>query len=343
LAAAGRRFSGGRRILEGKRTMRRIAQSAIAAALAGVVAAGTAMAQPYPSRPVTLIVPFAAGGATDVEARQLAEFMSKSLGQPIVVENALGAGGNIGARLVARAKPDGYTLLFGTTSTFAINPATYKSLGYDPLTSFAPVARVLDAPLLLVVHPSVPVKSVKDLINFAKSNPGKLNYGSSGVGTPMHVATEMFRTQTGVNLVHVPYRGGSQSVQDVVAGQLHVLFENPMTLMPLVQDGKLRALAMTGDTRNPLAPEVPTMQESGVEFVVTMIKGVVAPAGTPPEIVQRLNAAINEGLRSGRMREVVARSGGELRPDTPENFRRFIATELKKWAKVAEVAGIRVD
>lgn len=333
-------FPGGRLL---DRTRRLVLLATLALAALAVVSSSEAPAQSYPNRSVRMVVPFAAGGATDVMARQIAQFLTVSLGQPFVVENVLGAGGNVGARLVARATPDGYTLLFGTTSTFAINPAVTKNLGYDPLTSFVPVARAFDSGMMLVVHPSVPVKSVEELIVYAKANPGKLNYGSSGIGTPMQVATELFKSMTSTDIVHVPYKGGALSIQDAVAGQVQVLFENPLQLIPLVRDGRLRALAVTSEGRNPQAPEVPTMKEAGVAFIVTLINGVVAPTGTPPEIVTKLNTAINQALRSQQLLDAVARFGADPRPDTPEGFRDLIAFELKRWAEVAKAANIQIE
>jgi len=290
-----------------------------------------------------MVVPFLAGGATDVLARHVAQHMSGTLGQTVLVENVTGAGGNVGARLVARADPDGHTLLFGTTSVFAINPAIYKDPGYDPLKNLTPVARTFNSHMVMVVHPSVPATSVRELIAYAKANPGKLNYGSAGVGTPMHVTGELFKSMTGTQMVHVPYRGGAQSVQDIVAGQVQVLFENPLALIPLVREGKLRALAVTGETRHPEAPNVPTMGESGTGFVVHLIFGIAAPAGTPAGIVTTLNSAINAALRSNDLLAKVSQFGVEAKPDTPENFRAYIAAELKRWAAVAKSAGIKVE
>jgi tripartite-type tricarboxylate transporter receptor subunit TctC len=320
---------------------RRVVLIVLVAVGLGLVVRSDAFGQTYPTRPIRMVVPFLAGGATDVMARHVAQHMTGTLGQTVLVENVTGAGGSVGARLVARAEPDGYTLLFGTTSTFAINPAVYKDLGYDPLTSFAPVARAFNSHMVLVVHPSVPVASVRELIAYAKANPGKLNYGSAGVGTPMHVAAELFKSMTGTDLVHVPYRGGAQSVQEVVAGQVQVLFENPLALIPLVREGKLRALAVTGEARHSEAPDVPTMTESGTGFVVNLIFGVAAPAGTPTGIVTTLNSAINSALRSADLIAKVSQFGAEPKPDTPENFRAYIAAELERWAAVAKSAGIK--
>jgi tripartite-type tricarboxylate transporter receptor subunit TctC len=322
---------------------RRSALGAILAAGVGLQAYSPAFGQAYPTRNIRMIVPFPAGGATDVMARHLAQFLSEELGQTFVVENVLGAGGSIGARLVANAQPDGYTLLFGTTSTYAINPAVYKNLGYDPLKSFALISRAFSASMMLVVHPSVPVTSVKELIEYAKANPGKLNFGSSGVGTPMHIVGELFKSMTGVDMQHVPYKGGPPSIQDVVGGRIQVLFENPLPLVPLARDGKVRALAVTGAKRISMAPEIPTMGEAGTPFVATLIYGVAAPAGTPDSIVSKLNAAITKGLNTSKMQETIRKFDAEVHPSTPEEFRAFIISELAKWSAVAKAAHIQID
>jgi tripartite-type tricarboxylate transporter receptor subunit TctC len=300
-------------------------------------------AQTYPDRPVRLVVPFTAGGATDVTARRLAEFMSQKLGQQFVVENVVGVGGAVGARLVAKSAPDGYTLLYGTTSVYAINPALYANLGYDPLKDFTLVARTFDSDMMLVAHPSTNAKTIAELVDYSKKNPGKLNFGSAGIGTPMHVTGEMLKLLTGMQMVHVPYKGGSQSVQDVAAGHIQVLFENPLSLIPLVQAGQLNALGVTGEERNAQAPDVPTMKEAGVDIVVALIFGIAAPAGTPRPIVDKLNATVNEGLRSADLLKTVASFGAVPKPDTPENFTKFIEAELKRWKQVAVAANIKAE
>lgn len=322
---------------------RRTVLAALLGGVVGALASSNASAQIYPARPVRLIVPFPAGGATDVMARHLAQYLSDELGQPFVVENVLGAGGSIGARMVATAEPDGYTLLFGTTSTFAINPAVYKNLGYDPLTSFQLIGRAFSAYMMLVVHPSVPVKTVAELIVYAKSNPGKLNYGSAGVGTPMHVVGELFKSVTGIQMQHIPYKGGPQSIQDVVSGQIQVLFENPLPLVPLARQGKVTALAVTGEKRISQAPELPTMAEAGTPLVAILIYGVAAPAGTPGAVVAKLNAAINKGLNTPKMQETIRKFDAEVQPSTPDEFRAFVVSELAKWSAVAKAAHIQVE
>ncbi len=304
--------------------------------------AGAALAQAYPARTVKIVVPFPAGGAIDVTARRLAEFLSAKAGQQFIVENTTGAAGMIGARRVVNADPDGYTLLFGTTSVLAINPAINANAGYDPLKDLALVARAFDSPFMLVAHPSVPVKSVAELIAYGKANPGKLNYGSSGVGSPHHVMGELFKLKTGMPMTHVPYKGGAQSVQDVAAGHIQILFENPLSLLPLVAQKKVTALAMTGNGRLALAPDVPTLQQSGVDFAVDIITGIAAPRATPPEIISRLNGLFNEALRDKGVLNSVAKFGAVANPGSPADFRNFIAAELKKWGEVARAANIVV-
>ena len=297
----------------------------------------------YPNRPVRLVVPFVAGGAIDVSARRLGEYLSTKTQQQFVVENTVGASGVLGARRVARADPDGYTLLFGTTSVYAINPAINPSVGYDPLKDYALVARAFDSPFMLVVHPSVPVKSLAEFVSWAKANPGKLNYGSSGVGTPQHVMGEMFKLNTGTEMTHVPYKGGAQSVQDVAGGHIQVLFENPLSLIPLVNDGKLTALAVTGDARLDQARQVPTLMEGGVSFSVTILTGIAAPAGTPQDIVNQLNSWINDGLRDKDLLDSVAQFGATVKPGSPKDFHDFISMEIKRWGDVARAANIRAE
>lgn len=299
-----------------------------------------ARAQSYPNRTVRIVVPFLAGGAIDVTARRLADYLSGKTGHQFIIENTTGASGMIGARRVVAAEPDGYTLLFGTTSVYAINPAINPNAGYDPLKDFALVARAFNSPFMLVVHPSVPVKTVRELIAYGKANPGKLNYGSSGIGAPHHVLGEMFKLKTGTPMTHVPYKGGAQSVQDVTAGHIQVLFENPLSLIPLIQEKKLVGLAATGDERLEQAPQTPTLQQSGVDISVAIITGVAAPRATPPALVARINALFNEALRDKEVLKSVARFGATAKPGTPEEFRNYIAAELKRWGEVARAANI---
>jgi tripartite-type tricarboxylate transporter receptor subunit TctC len=270
--------------------------------------------------------------------------MTTLVGQSLVVENRPGAGGTIGARSVASAEPDGYTLLFGNTSTLVIGPLMNRNLNYDTLKSFAPIASVGTSSNLLVVNPAFPVTSVQELVAYAKANPGKLNYSSPGIGTPPHLIGEMLKQRAGIDLTHVPYRGGGQAAGDVVSGQVQMTFENPAVALPLVQAGRIRALAVTSETRNPQAPAIPTMSESGFPgFVSVSFTGMVAPAGTPAEIVARLNAAVNESLASPDVQATLTKLAVEPRPGLPEAFAAFLARERDKWGAMIKAAGVAVN
>ena len=264
-----------------------------------------AQAQTYPSRPIHMVVGFAPGGPADVMARLIGQHMHDKLGQPIIVDNKAGAGGTIAARVVADAEPDGYTLLLGNTSTLVISPLMYKNVGYDARKAFAPVARLGTTADVLVVNPKFPAKTVAELIAYAKANPGKLNFSSPGIGTPPHLIGEMLKLRAGIDIVHVPYKSGGESIQSVMGGQVQFTFENPAVALPLVQAGSMRALAMTSAARDAQAPDVPTLIESGLpDFVVKSFTGVVAPAAIPAPVVARLNAVIDGTSQ-------VARCGGD--------------------------------
>jgi tripartite-type tricarboxylate transporter receptor subunit TctC len=302
-----------------------------------------AFAQSYPDRPIRLIVPAPPGGPTDIPARLLAQILPK-LGQPVVVENRPGAGGAIGARAVATAAPDGYTLLLGNTSVLAVIPTVSASAGYDPAKNFAPVGKISESYQILVVHPSSPWKSLKEFVADAKANPGKFNLAHTGAGGLPHLTAELFRSSTGVDFVGVPYKGGADALTAVLGRQVDCTFEAIAILLPQIRDGKLRALAITSRNRTPLAPDIPTMIEAGVpHYEVTTFYGVVAPAGTPPEIVTKLNGAINEGLATEEMRAAVTRLGSALALGSPEEFGGFIAAQGAKWSAVARAANIKVD
>ena len=304
---------------------------------------GTAWAQTYPNKPIRLVVPFPPGGPTDVMARLIAQRLSSTLGS-VILENKAGAGGTIGTKAVAAADPDGYNLLFGGTSTLAINPAVYKDLRYDPVTSFAPVAMVSTSPFVLVVHPSVPVHSVGELVGYAKANPGKVNFGSAGVGTTPHLAGELFKSLTGVDVVHVPYKGGGPVLTDLVAGQIQMTFELTAVLLPLIRAGKLRALAVATEERNPDLPEVPTMIESGVPgCLVSSWFGIVGPAGMPLNVIETLNLEINRGLRSAEIVASLAQLGSQPKIGTAQEFATLIATEAQRWRTVANSTAIAVN
>jgi tripartite-type tricarboxylate transporter receptor subunit TctC len=302
------------------------------------------LAQSYPVKPIRIIVPAGAGGPTDVLARIVAQHMQTTLGQSVVVENRGGAGGAIGARAVAAAEPDGYTLLLGNTATLANIPAFSKNAGYDPIRNFTPVAKITDSFQVLVVVPNLPAKTVVELIAHAKANPGRLNYSSAGTGNLTQLSAELLKLRTGIALVHVPYKSSAEAASALLSGQAHINFSNIATVLPLISEGKLRALAVTGAKRAPELPEVPTMRDAGVaDYLVTSFFGIVAPAGTPPEIVRILNAAINEGLKSAEIQTAFRKIGADTSIGSTEEFAAFIAAELAKWTAVAGSAGIRID
>jgi tripartite-type tricarboxylate transporter receptor subunit TctC len=313
----------------------------IAAWLCGEAA--PASAQTYPSRPVRVIVPFAPGGV-DVTARMIADRLTASLGQPFVVENRPGAGGTVGARAAASAEPDGHTLLFSTPGPVVVGPAINKNAGYDSVKSFAPVAIVSQSPLLLVVHPSLPVKTVQELVAYARANPGKVHFPSPGFGTQPHMVGEMFKSLTGLSIVHVPYRGSAPAITDLLAGQMHMYFDNVANVLPHVQGGKLRALAVTGDSRSNQVPDVPTLDETGHRGIIaTYWNGMFAPAATAPAIVDRLNATINAAIATPELKTALLKLGSNPRTATPREFAAFIAEEAHRWAEVARQAKIRID
>jgi tripartite-type tricarboxylate transporter receptor subunit TctC len=308
-----------------------------------IVIASPLPAQTYPDHPIKLIVPSAPGGPTDIPARITAGFIPK-LGQPGVVENRPGAGGALGARSVASSPPDGYTLLVGNTSVFAVNPAVSTSAGYDPLKDFAPVAKFSESFQILVVDPSLRVTSVKELLDYIKANPGKLNYAHTGVGGLPHLTAELFIARTGANIVGVPYRSGGEAVTALLGQNVQMTFEAISILLPLIREGKVRALAVTSPARTPLAPDLPTMMEAGVpNYEVTTFNGIAAPAGTPAPIIGKLNAAINEGLLTAATKETLAKLGAVASPGSPEDFAAFIAAELAKWRSVAQKANVKID
>ncbi|MGH6771517.1 MAG: Bug family tripartite tricarboxylate transporter substrate binding protein [Xanthobacteraceae bacterium] len=320
---------------------RRVLAALIAAGLCALAA--PAPAQTYPTRPVKIIVPFAPGGV-DVTARLVADRLTAALGQPFVVENRPGAGGSVGAKAAVSATPDGYTLLFSTPGPVAVSPAINKNAGYDTIKSFAPIAMVSMSPLLLVVHPSVPAKSVKDLVAYAKANPGKVRFPSPGFGTQPHLVGEMFRLATGTDIVHIPYRGSAPSITDLLAGQVQLYFDNFANVLHYVAAGKLRALAVTSEARSSRAPELPTMAESGYpEIGAIYWNGMLAPTGTPAAVVDRLNAAINKALAAPKFRAALLKLGSEPRSGTAQEFTAFIAAEARRWSAVARAAKIKVD
>lgn len=325
------------------RTAREILFATAITAAVSLGFAGTTAAQNYPVRPIKLVVPFAPGGPADVIGRIIGQQLNIILGQSLVVENRGGAGGTIGARFAAAAEPDGYTLMFANTSTLSINPAVYRHLDYDPAKAFAPVALIGTTSNIVVVNPALPVKTIAELIAYGKANPGKLSYSTPGVGTPPHMIGEMFKQRTGLDIAHVPYKGGGGSTQDVVSGQVPLTFENPAISLPLVLAGQIRPLAVTSDVRNPRIPDVPTLSESIPGFVSVSFTGMVAPAGVSPAIITRLNAAINESLKTPAVQATLSQLSVDVKPGTPEEFGAFLAREKEKWLAVATTAQIQLD
>jgi tripartite-type tricarboxylate transporter receptor subunit TctC len=304
-------------------------------------AATPATAQTYPTKPIRIIVGFLPGGPADVMARLLSPKMSQMLGQPVVVDNRGGAGGTIAARAVAESEPDGHTLLLGNTSTLVISPLIYKNIGYDPLKGFAAIARIGVTSNLLVANPKIPAKTVRELIAYAKANAGKLNYSSAGIGTPPHLIGEMFKLRAGLDVLHIPYKGGGPSIQSVIAGETQYSFENSAVSLPLAAAGTLRALAVTSEARIAQAPDVPTMIESGVpDFVSVSFTGVVGPAGMPAPIVTRLNAVINEALKSPEIHAILMKQAVDVKSETAGEFGAFLAKELDRLAPVVKAAGV---
>ncbi len=302
-------------------------------------------AQSYPAKPMRLVVPFPPGGPLDIMGRGIAQKLQEAWSQPVVIDNRPGAGGGIGADLVAKSPGDGYTLLMGAVSTHAINPSLYAKIPYDPQKDFVPVALVAQVPNVLVVNPALPVQSVKELIAYAKANPGSLSFGSGSTGSTGHLAGELFKTMAGVDMVHIPYKGGAPAMQDLLAGQTQLMFDNLANALPQVKAGKLRAIAVTTVARAPSVPELPTIAESGLPgFDLTTWFGIFAPAGTPPEVVAKLNAEIAKALSAKDLAERLA-AMGTVPPEnnTPERFAAFVRSEAAKYARVVKDSGARVD
>ena len=306
--------------------------------------AGAAGAQTYPNKPIRIIVPFTAGGTSDILARALGPHISAAWGQPVIVENRTGANGNVGADFVAKSAPDGYTMLLSDVGALAINPSVYASMPFDPVKDFSPIVMVSYSPHVLAVHPSVPVNSVQELIAYAKANPGKMNFANSGTGGAPHLAGVEFAARTGVQWTYIPYKGGSAAVIDVIAGNANVLFNGMLATYPSVKGGRLKGLAVSSAQRVPSAPELPTVAESGLPgFVTGSYQGLLAAAGTPRDIVAKLNAEFTRILNTAEMKEMLAKQGTEVRAGTPEALGTFIAEEKTRWAKVVREAGIKAE
>ena len=315
---------------------------AVAATLAA--AASEASAQAYPNRPVRILVPFPAGAGVDIVARMLGLPLTDLWGQATVVDNRPGAGGTIACELAAKAAPDGYTLLLGNISTFAMAPSLYKKVNYDPVQSFAPITLVNTSANVLVAHPSVPAATTQALIALAKSKPGQINYASAGSGTSPHLAAELFKSMAGVDLVHVPYKGSPQALTDLLGGQTQIMFASLVSALPHIRQARLRALGVTSLKRAAALPDLPAINEAGLRgYDVSVWMGIVAPAGTPPAVVAQLNRQIAAILQSPDIRERLAVQGLEAASNSPAEFRTYIASEVRKWAVVIKQAGVVAD
>jgi tripartite-type tricarboxylate transporter receptor subunit TctC len=313
-------------------------------ALAIACIASAAMAQAWPSKPIRYIVPFAPGGTTDILARTIADPLGKALGVPVIVDNKPGAGGGVGAAEVAKAPADGYTIMGGTISTHAINASLYSSLPYDPVKDFVPITLIARVPNMLVINNDVPAKTVAELIKLMKANPGKWSFASSGNGTSQHLSGELFKSMAGVEMQHVPYKGSPPALNDVMGGQVNMTFDNITTAWALAKGGKLRALAVTTAKRSSVAPEVPTLAESGLPgYEIGSWQGVFAPAATPPDIVKRLNAEIVKIIKSPDVQKKLIDLGAEPVGDSPEEFAIFVKAEVAKWGDVVRKSGAKVD
>jgi tripartite-type tricarboxylate transporter receptor subunit TctC len=316
----------------------------LCAALALAPNADAASAGEYPDKPVHLIVPFPPGGGADNLARLIMPRVAKALGQSIVIENKPGAGGNLGAELAARAPADGYTLFYGTNGTHAINQHLYREMRFDPVKDFAPVSRMTEIAAMLVVNPQLPVHSVAELIQYAKANPDKMNFASAGNGTTSHLAGEMFKRAAGVEIVHIPYRGGALAVTDLISGQVQMMIDVMPNAYPLAKDGRVRGIAVSTAKRFPGAPEYPTIAESGLAgFEASAWDGIFVPAGTPAPVIARLNAAIRTALEDPEIVAALRARGATPIPTSPEEFARHITASSEKWGRVVRASGAKID
>jgi tripartite-type tricarboxylate transporter receptor subunit TctC len=301
-------------------------------------------AQTYPSRVITLVIPFAPGGSTSIVGTVVADKMGQILGQNIILDHRPGAGGTVGSKYVSKSEPDGYTLLLGYTGTLAIGPSLYRDVGYDPRKDFSPVGMIGNAPSAVVVHPSFPVKSIPELIAYAKANPGKVNFGSAGVGSVNHITGEYFARSAGITLVHIPYKGTGPALTDLLGGHI------PMALAPIppvhanVEAGLLRALAVTGKTRNSLMPDVPTIAEMGLPgFEASLYYGLVAPPNTPAPVIEKLNSALRQALASDEVKKQLGSDGTEITPSSPQEYADFIGKDENKWSELVKASGVQQE
>ena len=319
----------------------KIAQVLLAGALITGLADAATLAQPYPSKPVKVVVPLTPGSPVDVVARLVGQHMAAALGQPMIVENRPGAGATIGAKSVATAEPDGYTILH-TAANHVIAPAIYKNLTYDPIKDFVPIGAVATSPFVVVISPNLPIHTVPELIAYAQANPGKLNWGF-GLGTSPHLIGELFKRITQTQIAAIPYRGGAQAVTDILAGQIHMNIGTTATLVPLVRSGKLRAVAVIGEGRYPDLAEVPTMTESGVPLTLGFWSGLLAPAGVPEDVVRKLNGTLNDVLRTGELKESMAKLGLQPKGGSPREFAGFLDDEKAAWANAVAITGVKLE
>ncbi|HYY62094.1 MAG TPA: tripartite tricarboxylate transporter substrate binding protein [Burkholderiales bacterium] len=304
----------------------------------------SALAQGYPSKPIHLIVPFPPGGPTDIVGRLVAQKLSEGFGQPVVVDNRPGAGGTVGSTAAAKAAADGYTLLYGSTSTLAIAPSLYHDLAYDPRSAFAPISLVSRGAIIAAVNAQVPARTLQEFIALAKKTPGTLSYASAGSGTPPHLAAELFKSIAGVDVLHVPYKGGAPAINDLVGGQVQAIFEGQVVLLPHIKSGRVRALAITGAKRDAALPDVPTFAQAGLpQYDAYFWSGLVAPVGTPADIVGKLNAVLVRALNTAGVREALLRQGLAPAGTTPAEFAAFIGSEVERWGRVAKASGAKVE
>jgi len=313
-------------------------------AVAASVLSFSAMAQNWPSSTVTVVVPWPPGGPSDIAARPLAKGLTQALGQSFVIDNRAGGGGNIGTAAVTRAKPDGSTVLITSSAPIVINPSLYKNMNFDPLKDLAPVTNLLRVPLVLVAHPSVPAKNLKELMAHIQSKKGQFSYGSSGNGTPQHLTSELFASVTKLEMTHVPYKGSAPAISDLLGGHIPVMFDSTIAIMPHIKSGKVKPIAISSAKRSPLLPDVPTFAEAGLPQIESYAwYGFFAPAKTPPAVVARINAEAQKVMKGAEFQKVLADTGSDYVGDTPDNFARFVQAEHARWSKVVKQSGATVD
>jgi tripartite-type tricarboxylate transporter receptor subunit TctC len=318
--------------------------AALIIAMCAVLAFGAVQAQSYPSKPIRFIVPFPPGGGNDLVARELAQYLAEPLGQPVIVDNRPGASTIIGTELAAKAAPDGHTIFMGNNSTLAINPNLYRKLPYDAVKDFAPVSLLASAPFVLLVHPSLPVRSVKELIALARARPGQLNFGSAGTGITTHLAGEMFNIMARVNMVHIPYKGAGPAMTDLIAGHIQLAFNNVLSALPHVRSGRLRALGVTSAERSRVLPDLPTIAESGLPgYEASVWYAVLAPARTPPQIVSRLNTEFLKVLQQPKVQERLSSDGAAIVGSTPEVLATTIESDIVRWGRIIKQIRLVLD